>query len=280
LISIEDQIKESGEGTSGQTELARSVLANNFTIQYPASNTEQQRIVAILDKAFAAIAAAKAHVNKQLLNSRKILEQSVENSLFEQGWEIKKLRELCSDVEYGSSAKSAEMGKVPVLRMGNIQEGAIDWNNLVYSNDEREINKYSLNYDDVLFNRTNSAELVGKSAVYKSEMPAIFAGYLIRVKRKESLLDADYLNYYLNSSFARSHGKTVMSSSVHQANINGSKLKNYPIPVPPIVEQQRLIKKLDALKEATQSLSHTYREKLTLLDGLRRSLLLRAFAGF
>ncbi len=279
LIGIEDQIKQAGEGTSGQTELARSVLANNFTIQYPTSTSEQQRIAGILDKVFAAIAAARANVEKQLSNSQKILERNVENSLMEQGWEMTKLGELCEGVDYGSSTKSVETGRVPVLRMGNVQNGAIDWSNLVYTNDEREINKYSLNHDDVLFNRTNSAELVGKTAIYKNDMPAIFAGYLIRIRRKKAVLNADYLNYYLNSTFARSYGKTVMSSSVHQANINGSKLKNYPIPTPPLAEQQKLVEKFDELKQSTQALSRVYRQKLAVLDDLKQSLLAEAFFG-
>lgn len=239
---------------------------------------EQERIVAILEKNLAEIAHTKANTERQLINTRKILEQEVENSLFDQDWDTKKLGELCDGVEYGSSAKSAETGKVPVLRMGNIQDGAVDWSNLVYTNDEQEINKYLLNYDDVLFNRTNSAELVGKSAVYKSKAPAVFAGYLIRVKRKEASLNADYLNYYLNSSFARNYGRTVMSSSVHQANINGTKLKDYPIPTPPIAEQKRLVERFNELKQETQALSRCYQQKLVALGELKQAVLTRAFS--
>lgn len=97
-------------------------------------------------------------------------------------WQWKRLSELVNRVEYGSAAKSEEIGKIPVLRMGNIQNRRFDWSDLVYTNDENEISKYLLHHNDVLFNRTNSPELVGKTAIYKSEKRAIFAGYLIRSK--------------------------------------------------------------------------------------------------
>ena len=161
------------------------------------------------------------------------------------GWIKTKLGDVCKKVEYGSSAKSKPEGKIPVLRMGNIQNGVIDWNDLVYTTDQEEIDKYLLKHNDILFNRTNSAEHVGKTAIYKSERPAIFAGYLIRIHRKEDLIDADFLNYYLNSNSAREYGKSVMSRSVNQANINGTKLKEYPIILPPLPEQKRIVAILD-----------------------------------
>jgi type I restriction enzyme S subunit len=192
---------------------------------------------------------------------------------------VKPLGELCNGVEYGSSAKSQKEGKIPVLRMGNIQNGKFDWDNLVYSDDEAEIQKYMLKHNDVLFNRTNSPELVGKTAIYKSEMPAIFAGYLIRIRRKEDLLDADYLNYFLNSQIAFDYGKTVVISSVNQANINGAKLKGYPIPTPPLSEQKQIVTQLDALAAETQRLEALSTQKLAALAELKKSLLHQAFSG-
>lgn len=99
---------------------------------------------------------------------------------------------------YGTSSKSNKEGLIPVLRMGNLQGGKLDWTDLVYTSDTIEIEKYKLEYNDVLFNRTNSPELVGKTAIYKSEQPAIYAGYLIRVQCLPDL-NPDYLNYHLNS---------------------------------------------------------------------------------
>ena len=240
---------------------------------------EQQRIVSILDEAFAAIAKAKANTEQNLKNAIALFDCVLDSILFNQKYQVKQLGEVCLKVEYGSSTKSTSKGKLPVLRMGNIQNGRFVWDSLVYSDNEEDNEQYLLKQNDVLFNRTNSPELVGKTAIYKSEMPAIFAGYLIRIHRKEDLLDADYLNYYLNSKMAFEYGKTVVISSVNQANINGTKLKTYPIPLPTLKEQQTIVLQLDALRAETQKLEAIYQQKLLNLVALKKSVLQKAFAG-
>ncbi len=125
--------------------------------------------------------------------------------------------------------------------MGNLQGGKIDWNDLVYTADEREIAKYALRSGDVLFNRTNTIDLVGKTSIYRGEQPAIFAGYLIRINAKKDLLDSHFLNYTLNTELAKKYSFKVLSVAVGQANINGQKLKTYPIPLPPTTAEQSAI---------------------------------------
>ena len=240
---------------------------------------EQQRIVAILDEAFAAIAKAKANAEQNLKNAKELFDCVLDNILYDKKWEVKELGEVCIKVEYGSSTKSTSEGKLPVLRMGNIQNSRFTWDSLMYSDNEEDNKQYLLKHNDVLFNRTNSPELVGKTAIYKSEMPAIFAGYLIRIHRKEDLLDADYLNFYLNSKMANDYGKTVVISSVNQANINGTKLKTYPIPLPTLKEQKSIVQKLDALSAETKKLESIYQQKLHDLEELKKSILQKAFAG-
>jgi type I restriction enzyme S subunit len=240
---------------------------------------DQQRIVGILDAAFQGIATAQANAEKNLESARAVFESHLQSVLRNKKWKWKTLGDLCDDVEYGSSAKSKAEGGVPVLRMGNIQDGRLDWENLVYTDDKTEIKKYRLKHNDVLFNRTNSPELVGKTAIYKNEVPAIFAGYLIRIHRKEDLLDGDYLTYFLNSQIAFDYGKTVVTSSVNQANINGTKLMSYPIPAPSLSEQKAIVAKLDALRQNTQRLESIYQRKVEALDALKSSILHEAFAG-
>jgi type I restriction enzyme, S subunit len=156
-------------------------------------------------------------------------------------WTPTPLGKLIHSVDYGSSAKSSEKGRTPVLRMGNLQGGKIDWSDLVYTNDASEISRYSLRPGDVLFNRTNTIDLVGKSAIYLAEHPAVFAGYLIRINVIPELLDSKFLNYVLNTEFSRIHSSKILSVPVGQANINGQKLKTYPIPVPPTRSEQSAI---------------------------------------
>jgi type I restriction enzyme S subunit len=249
----------------------------NFMFHLPPVK-EQQQIVSKLDAAFEKIDYASKlsleNLKKSVLLFR-VYADEVFNSL-DRSY-LKKLNDVCNGVGYGSSVKSKKVGKVPVIRMGNIQKGRIDWSKLVYSSDDSEIEKYLLGYNDVLFNRTNSPELVGKSAIYKGETAAIFAGYLIRIDYDKNLVDGDYLNYYLNSDIAKRYGSSVMSKSINQANINGTKLKAYPIPVPELEQQIVITNKLDKLSGQTNDLIVKYEAKLRLLQELKQSMLSRSF---
>ena len=160
-------------------------------------------------------------------------------------WAWRKLGWLTCGMEYGTSAKSAKSGAAPVLRMGNIQNAKFDWEDLVYTSDEDEIAKYLLHDGDVLFNRTNSPELVGKTAIYNSERPAIFAGYLIRVNHIRTVADSQYVNLFLNSHVARQYGNSVKTDGVNQSNINAKKLSNYPFPYCSIDEQHEMVRILE-----------------------------------
>ena len=136
------------------------------------------------------------------------------------------------------------MGKIAVLRMGNITNvGTIDYSNLVYSSNDADIEQYSLEKDDLLFNRTNSSEWVGKTAIYKEEQPAIYAGYLIRIR--PLLISPDYLNTVMNSGYYRNWCYDVKTDAVNQSNINAQKLSQLMIPIPPLKEQERIVAEMD-----------------------------------
>ena len=162
-----------------------------------------------------------------------------------ESWKWVSVGSVCVNIQYGSSQKSSATGKVPVLRMGNIQNGRLVWDKLVYTSDDEEIAKYPLQYNDLLFNRTNSKELVGKTAIYKSEFPAIYAGYLVRVT--PLLMCSDYLNYVMQSQFYWSYCQTVRSDAIGQSNINAEKLKRFVFPLPPFEEQKRIVAKLEEI---------------------------------
>ena len=136
------------------------------------------------------------------------------------------------------------MGKIAVLRMGNITNvGTIDYSNLVYSSNDEDIEQYSLEKDDLLFNRTNSSEWVGKTAIHKEEQPAIYAGYLIRVR--PLLISPDYLNTVMNSGYYHGWCYNVKTDAVNQSNINAQKLSQLMIPIPPLKEQGRIVAEMD-----------------------------------
>ncbi|MHB2149377.1 restriction endonuclease subunit S [Calditrichota bacterium LG25] len=194
-------------------------------------------------------------------------------------WVWIRLGSITLGVEYGTSLKSQKTGKVPVLRMGNIQNFRFVWDDLVYTDNDEEINKYLLKKGDVLFNRTNSPELVGKTAVFKGERKAIFAGYLIRINHLQSLINSDYINYFLNSIFAKNYGNQVKTDGVNQSNINGNKLIHYPLPYCSLIEQQAIVQEIETRLSVADKLEQIIDESLQKAEALRQSILKRAFEG-
>lgn len=170
---------------------------------------EQQRIVDRIESLFAKLdeAKEKAQAVVDSFETRKaaILHKAFtgeltakwreEHGVRMESWEKKSVGELCISLKYGTAKKSDASGNVVVLRMGNLQQGEIDWSDLAYSNDPDDIERYKLFPGDVLFNRTNSAALVGKTAIYRGEYPAIYAGYLIKLDYDHDKIIGDYLNY-------------------------------------------------------------------------------------
>jgi len=200
-----------------------------------------------------------------------------DSSILPRSWKFISLDKLCSSFQYGTSSKSQKVGDVAVLRMGNLQQSKIDWSNLVFTSDEKEIEKYRLKKGDVLFNRTNSAELVGKTSIYEGEQEAIFAGYLIKINNY-SLLNSNYLNYALNTDFAKAYCNKVKSDSVNQSNINAKKLSKFEIPFCSFEEQSKIVRLLDHLLEKENN-SKELVDILKNIELMKKSILARAFRG-
>ena len=162
-----------------------------------------------------------------------------------ESWKWVYVGDVCTNIQYGTSKKSSVSGKVAVLRMGNIQNGKIDYEKLVYTSDDGDIEKYHIDTNDLLFNRTNSKELVGKTAIYKGELPAIYAGYLVRIT--PVILDSDFLNYVMQSKYYWGYCQRVRSDAIGQSNMNAEKLKQFIFPLPPLDEQRRIVTKIEQL---------------------------------
>lgn len=249
-----------------------------------ASLSEQRAIVDKIDQLFSELDNGIADLQKAK-EKLEIYRQAVLKKAFEGEFtdtnniEWVTLNDVCFDVEYGTSSKSESDGLVPVLRMGNIQNGQIDWEDLKFSSNKAEIEKYSLNKDDVLFNRTNSPEHVGKTAIFKGEQEAIFAGYLIRINYDKEIVNGNYLNYYLNSHIAKKHGNIVKSFGVNQSNINGTKLKGYPFPKTSLEEQGEIVYEIETRLSVCDSILRSLEDDLKKAEVLRQSILKKAFEG-
>ena len=154
---------------------------------------------------------------------------------------------MVDEMQYGTSAKtSADSSGIPVLRMGNIKAGGLVLDSLKYLPiDHDEFPALFLRDGDILFNRTNSAELVGKTAVYRGNpSPCSCASYLIRARLKQGYVP-EFLAYYINSTFGRAWIRSVVSQQVGQANVNGTKLKALSVPVPNEGEQRRIVAEIE-----------------------------------
>lgn len=284
MILIEEEIKNAGEGCGGQTELARSTLAERFLVRYPETKMEQKRLVALLDKAFEAIDVSIEHTKKNLQNARELF-QSYLNELFSKdgnGWIKRKLREIAS-TQYGLSRSMNDVGQgFKIFRMGELQDGKLlDTGKMKYADiDIHEFKKYQLFPEDILFNRTNSFELVGKTGIFELSGDYCFASYLIRILPKKGIILPQLLNYLMNSSGFQESIKQKASKSINQANINATILSNEKICFPSLIADQRtIIECLNSLKKATKHLESIYQKKLTALEELKKSLLHQAFSG-
>ena len=167
------------------------------------------------------------------------------------GWEF--VGNLSPSLQYGTSEKSLPEGKIAVLRMGNILPlGELSYDDLVFTSNEEDIVKYALAPGDLLFNRTNSSEWVGKTAIYRGNIPSIYAGYIIRFR--PILLNLEYVNYIMNSGHEKDYCQSVKTDGVNQSNINAQKLANFLIPIPPLEEQARIVSEIQLLFSFIDSL--------------------------
>jgi type I restriction enzyme S subunit len=164
--------------------------------------------------------------------------------------------------------------------MGNIQNGKLDCTNLKYvPYDSEHFSSYYVQLGDILFNRTNSPELVGKCAVIDDDINAIFASYLIRIKCRSDIVLSNYLSWWINSPSGRLWARFTRTDGVSQSNINASKLKSLLVPLPPIQEQHEIVHRIDALfayADAVEAKVAAAREKT---EKLRQSILAKAFSG-
>ena len=242
---------------------------------------EQKRIVALLDEAFVGIDTLSSNAKTRSSEALYVFEQ--ERDSFFSNPDNKYTETTISDIttrlQYGTSEKSASTGRYVVLRMGNIQDGEIDYEDLKYTSSQEVIDQYSLKPGDVLFNRTNSPQWVGKSAIYRGEMPAVFAGYNIKIHTIADKVDSEFLTFFLNSDRAMSFGRATFISSVNQANINAEKLRSYRLPLPPLREQKAIADRLGQIRKMSRELAAIYQNSLAQSHHLKAATLRSAFNG-
>jgi type I restriction enzyme S subunit len=239
--------------------------------------TEQRRIAEVLDRAEALRAKRRAAIAQlDTLTQSIFLDLFGDPATNPKRWTVKKIGELLESASYGMSAKANGTGAFPILRMNNLSRtGEIDLTDLKNIDvDSSARDRYLVRTGDVLFNRTNSAELVGKTAIYRGVKPMAYAGYLIRL-RTNAENDPEYLSAFLNTSYAKRVLRGICKSIIGMANINATEIQAVKIPQPPIHLQREFEKRIaDA-----ETLKYAYRRSLSKMDALFAVLQHRSFRG-
>lgn len=227
----------------------------------------QHSIVSELDKIDELIS-----IKKSQLNDLDALVQSIFTTMFgdpvenEKGWEINKLGNICTDIKYGTSKPACLNGQYKYLRMCNLTyNGYLDLSDIkTIDIPDDEIEKCIVRKGDILFNRTNSIELVGKTCMFEEEEPMVIAGYLIRVRLDESILPV-YLARAFNLPSMKKVIRNMAKGAVNQANINSKELASIYIPLPPISLQQTFAARILYIEQLKKQINSSIYDLETLL---------------
>jgi len=264
--------------------IGRGVAQNNINISilkdidvYVPNISFQKRIVEILDKAQELIDKRKEQIEAldELVKS-KFIDMFGDPGSNPMKWPEGTIRDIVTEVKYGTSKPAVEGGKYKYLRMNNITyNGELDITNLKYIDiPDNEVEKYIVRKGDVLFNRTNSKELVGKTCVFDLDEPMIIAGYIIRIRMNDKALP-EYLSAVLNSKYGKDVLYGMCKAIVGQANINAQELQDIKIFIPPIKLQKQYVEFIQKVNKLKLEMEKSLKE----LEDNFNSLMQKAFKG-
>ena len=255
--------------------LSPNALAD-FEIPLPPLH-EQKRIAAILDQADELRRKRQRAIDRlNQLGQAIFYEMFGDPATNPMGWPIGQIEDLTASTQYGTSGKASSEGSHAILRMSNLTNGGhIVLQDLKFIDFEpNELGKYTVVRGDMLFNRTNSPELVGKTAVYYGGSPIGFAGYLVRL-RVNDLAVPEYISAFLNSRYGKATLRNMCKAIVGMANINAQELRKITIALPPVGLQ----KSYQARVEKIRDLIGPMHGGLTKFNQLFSTLQNRAFTG-
>jgi type I restriction enzyme S subunit len=238
---------------------------SSLSIPLPPKST-QLAIVSELDKINELI-----RLKKEQLKDFDNLAQSLFYEMFgdpvenEKGWEVKKLGDVCTDIKYGTSKPASENGRYTYLRMCNLTtDGFLNLSNTKQIDiPDDEIEKCIVRYGDILFNRTNSIELVGKTCLFDKKEPMVIAGYIIRVRLNDTLLPV-VLARMFNLASIKKLLRSMAKGAVNQANINSKELASIRIPLPPLPLQRLFAQRIEQIEREKSEVQKSIQDLETL----------------
>lgn len=238
-------------------------------IQYPDEKT-QNNIASLLDKVLYVINLRKDELQKldDLIRARfvEMFGDPIENP---KNWEITTVGDIVTEVRYGTSKPAVEGGQYPYLRMNNLTaDGHLDLRDLKYIDiSDEEIEKCVVRTGDVLFNRTNSIDLVGKTAVFDLSEEMVIAGYIIRVRLKKNMLP-EVFSEYMNLKALKDILRSMAKGAVNQANINAQELQSIKIYLPDIELQKQFVTIKTQIDKSKATVQKALDETQLLFDSL------------
>ena len=193
-------------------------------------------------------------------------------------WTQCHLKRTLVGVDYGISIAVDTEGAVAVLRMGDLHDGELDYSGVGFVEEVDEA--LLLQRGDLVFNRTNSLDQIGKVALFrgKEEYPVSFASYLVRFRCGPSVLP-EFLNYVLNSSFPQAWGRAEALPAIGQANLNPNRFGYLPIVLPPLAEQEEIVGYLSPALSSLRSVRAATERTIDLLKERRSALIAAAVTG-
>ena len=237
----------------------------------PLPSIEEQRIIADnLRRADRLIELCCAILDKlDLLVKSRFIELFGEPILNPKGWDMATIGDIVTEVKYGTSRPAVDGGKYPYLRMNNLTyDGHLDLTDLKRIDiPDNEIEKCIVRKGDVLFNRTNSVELVGKTCVFDESEDMIIAGYIIRVRLKPVMLPI-VLSCFMNTDALKKKLRDMAKGAVNQANINAQELQAINIYLPPLTLQQQFAAFVEQTDKTKQQVKQTLEQAETLKKAL------------
>lgn len=241
--------------------------------------SEQHRIVDILKRADGIRRLRKqAQDTARQLIPELFIDMFGDPTTNPKGWPIGTIGDCITQAQYGTSKKAHEHDSgLPIIRMGNVlTNGDLDLQNLKYVElDEKDQAKYQLETGDILFNRTNSKDLVGKTGMWKGDFEAVAASYFIVARTDRNKILPTYLWIYMNTPYMKRRLFDTARGAIGQSNINAKELKALAIPIPPIELQERFEVRLEGI----QSITVQQEAAQDSAESSFQSLLHRAFSG-
>lgn len=242
---------------------------NEISIPLP-SKDKQIELAELFDKVVGVISKRNKELSAldDLIKARfvEMFGDPIQNP---KGWEVVTIGDIVTEVRYGTSKPAVEGGKYPYLRMNNLTaDGHLDLNDLKYIDiPDDEIEKCVVRKGDVLFNRTNSIELVGKTAVFDLPEDMIIAGYIIRVRLTEKMLP-EVLSQYMNLEALKGILRGMAKGAVNQANINAQELQSIKVYIPEMELQKQFVKMKEQIYKSKVAVQKALDETQMLFDSL------------